>query len=263
MKTTTLILNLVLLAELAFAAVQPTLRYDLSGELELSMKQVIFVDSRSEAIASRSFSMTFDMAAAEDNEELLVKLVSIGGNYEAHGMKQRLPTSHILGEEFRLLGDGRSFKSNEGGGEVPLGTITDGGLRPSELLAGLLPELPDGPVSVGTTWNTDSTIVSLEGWAWAGGEIQHHHEVTDIRQLDGRNVVTVKTLGEAEIRAADGHKGFLGVGKLAQSIDWNFDADSGQLLSLSVEREASGKNRLPQGRIPFRQVARYELRIGN
>jgi hypothetical protein len=259
MKTTTLILNLVLLAELAFAAPQPTLRYDLSGEMQLTMEQEIYVDARSEAIGGRDFSITFDMVDAEDNDELLVRLASISASYTGHGMKQRLPASHLTGEEFKLLGDGRSFKSQDGGGEVPLGTITDGGLRPSELLAGLLPALPAGPVSVGTTWDTDRSILSLEGWAWASGAMQHHHEVTDIQLSVGRTVVTVRTHGEAAIAAADGHEGFIGEGKLAQSINWTFDADSGQLLSLSDEREASGTNQLPQGEIPFRQIARYEL----
>jgi hypothetical protein len=261
MKTTKLILILALLAALPVAADEPTLRYHLSGGMHLIMEQEIYVGDRSEAIASRDFSMTFDIVGAEDNEDLLVKLASISGNYTAHGMKQRLPTSHLAGSEFRLLGDGRSFKSKsqQGGGGVNLGTITDGGLRPSELLAGLLPALPDGPVSVGTTWKTHRSILSLEGWAWAGGEMQHHHEVTDIQQLNRRNIVYVRTYGETTIEAADGREGFLGEGTLAQSIDWTFDADSGALLSLSVERESNGTNQLPQGEIPVRQIARYEL----
>jgi len=262
MKTTTLILNLVLLAELAFAVVQPTLRYDLSGEIQLRMEQEIFVGSRSEAMASRDFSMTFELVGADDNEDLLVTLASIRGNYTAHGMNQRLPTSHLSGDEFRLLGDGRSFRSQEGGGEVPLGAITDGGLRPSELLAGLLPALPDGPVSVGTTWISERSILSLEGWAWAGGNMQHHHEVTDIQQSNGRTVIHVKTHGETAIEAAEGHDGFIGIGKLARSMDWTFDADNGQLLSLSIEQEASGTNQLPQGEIPIRQIVRIDLQTG-
>jgi len=262
MKTTTLILNLVLLAELAFAAVQPTLRYDLSGEMQLRMEQEIFVGSRNEAIASRDFSMTFDMVGAEDNEELLVTLASIRGNYTAHGMNQRLPTSHLTGGEFRLLGDGRSFSSQEGSGVVPLGAIIDGGLRPSELLAALLPALPDGPVSVGKTWIADRSILSLVGWAWAGGEMQLHHEVTDIRRSSGSTIIYVKTHGETAIESAEGHDGFLGFGTLARSMDWTFDAGNGQLLSLSIEQEASGTNQLPQGEIPIRQIVRYNLQTG-
>jgi len=259
MNTKTLISILALLVALPVAANETTLQYHLSGEMQLSMEQDIYVAARSEAIGERDFSITFDMVDAGDNEDLLVKLASINASYTAHGMKQRLPASHLNGEEFRLIGDGRSYVSQDGGGEVPLGTITDGGLRPSELLAGLLPALPDGPVVVGTTWNSDRSIVSLEGWAWAGGEMQHHHEVTDIQSSDGRTVVTVRTSGEAQIEAADGHEGFVGPGTLTQRIDWTFDADSGQLLSLTDAREASGTNLLPQGEIPVRQIARYEL----
>ena len=259
MKTKTLILNLALLAALPVAANETTLQYHLSGEMQLSMKQDIYVQARSEAIGERDFSITFDLVDAGDDEELLVKLASISGSYTGHGMKQRLPTSHLNGEEFRLVGDGRSYKSQEGGGEVPLGTITDGGLRPSELLAGLLPALPDGPVVVGMTWNSDRSIVSLEGWAWAGGEMRRHHEVTDIQSSDGRTVVTVRTSGETQIEAADGHEGFVGIGTLTQRIDWTFDADSGQLLSLIDAREASGTNQLPQGEIPVHQISRYKL----
>ena len=259
MKTKTLILNLALLAALPVAANETTLQYHLSGEMQLSMKQDIYVEARSEAIGERDFSITFDMVDAGDDDELLVKLTSSSAGYTAHGMKQRLPASHLNGDEFRLVGDGRSFKAQKGGGEVPLGTITDGGLRPSELLAGLLPALPNGPVFVGTTWNSERSIVSLEGWAWAGGEMQHHHEVIDIQSSDGRTVVTVRTSGETQIEAADGHEGFVGLGTLTQRIDWTFDADSGQLLSLIDAREASGTNQLPQGEIPVRQIARYEL----
>jgi len=196
MKTTNLILMLVLLAEMASAAPQPTLRYSLSGEMQLTMAQEIYVAARTEAIGGRDFSILFDMVDDENNDELLVKLASISASYTGHGMKQRLPASHLTGAEFKLLGDGRSFKSQEGGGEVPLGTITDGGLRPSELLAGLLPALPDGPVSVGSTWNTDRSILSLEGWAWADGDIRYHSEVTAISSDNGHAVVHVQSRGE-------------------------------------------------------------------
>ena len=261
MKTKTQILILALLAASPVAADEPTLRYDLSGRMQLSMEQEIYVASHDEAMATRNFSMTFDIgnSNSQGNDELLVKLATIKANYSAHGMNQRLPTSHLINGEFSLLGDGRSFNSQDGGGEVPLGTITDGGLRPSELLAGLLPVLPDGPVSVGMTWSTDRSIVSLEGWAWAGGDMQHHHKIRDIQSTNGRTVVTVETHGETAIASAHGHKGFLGQGTLSQSFEWTFDADSGQLLSLSAEQETSGTNQLPQGDIPFRQIARYEL----
>ena len=161
-------------------------------------------------VQAEAITTTVPAGRTKSHDEPLVKLAAISGNYTAHGMNQRLPTSHLVGGKFRLLGDGRSSKSQEGGGEVNLGTITDGGLRPVELLAGLLPVLPEGQVSVGTTWHTDRSILSLEGWAWASGEMQRHHEVTDIQLENGRTVVYVKTYGETRIDAAVGHKFWTG-----------------------------------------------------
>ena len=68
MKTKTLILNLALLAALPVAANETTLQYHLSGEMQLSMKQDIYVQARSEAIGERDFSITFDMVDAGDDD---------------------------------------------------------------------------------------------------------------------------------------------------------------------------------------------------
>jgi hypothetical protein len=266
MNTQKQIAILALLAALPVAADESTLRYDLSGRLDLTMEQEIYVADHEEAMATRNFQMTFDLGNStrqdsdgRNSHDRTVKLSAIKASYSAHGMNQRLPTTHLTGNEFKLMGDGRSYDSPGDDREVPLGAITDGGLRPSELLAAMLPVLPDGPVSVGMKWNTDRSIVSLEGWAWAGGDMRHHHEITDIRLANGHTEVTVKTWGETTISAAHGHTGFLGQGTLSQHFDWRFDADSGQLLSLSAEQAASGTNQLPQGEIPFRQVTRYGL----
>ena len=259
MKTKTQILILALLAASPVAADEPTLRYNLSGKMQLQMDQEIYVSNHEEAIAKRNFSMTFDLGAEQENDELQTRLDSIKASYTAHGMNQRLPTSHLTGGTFTLHGDGHFFAPPDGGGEVPLGTITDGGLKPSELLAGFLPALPTGPVAVGTTWDTERDIISLEGWAWAGGNIQRRHEITDIQQSSGRTVVTIRTQGETAIASAHGRKGFLGQGTLTQSFRWTFDADSGQLLTLSAEQEGSGANQLPQGEIAIRQITRFEL----
>ena len=89
--------------------------------------------------------------------------------------------------------------------------------------------------------------------------MQHHHKITDIQLSNRRTIIYVKTYGKTAIEAADGRESFLGEDTLAQSIDWTFDADSGLLLSLSVEREANGTNQLSQGEIPVRQIARYKL----
>ncbi len=265
MKTKTEILILALLAASPVAANESTLRYDLSGEMQLTMEQEIYAGGRTEAIAGRSFSMTFGINSAEGIDDLSVELNAIRGSYTAHGMNQRLPASHLVGNEFKLVGDGRSYRTTEPDAEKPpaevgLGQITDGGLRPSELLAELLPMLPETPATVGTTWDTERTIRSLEGWAWAGGALNRHHEVSQIDYSNGRTVVSVQTHGTAIISAAKGNSGFVGEGSLEQTVDWTFDASNGQLLSLSIEQEASGgASQLPQGAVPVRQITRYEL----
>jgi len=265
MKTTLAISNLALLLALPVAANESTLRYDLSGEMRLTMEQEIYAGGRTEAIAGRNFSMTFGISSQGDDDNLLVELNAIRGSYTAHGMNQRLPASHLVGSEFKLLGDGRSFRTIESGAEKPpaevgLGQITDGGLRPSELLAELLPMLPEVPTIVGTTWDTERPIRSLEGWAWAGGALSRHHKVSQIDYSNGRTVVSVQTHGTAIISAAKGNSGFVGEGSLEQTVDWTFDASNGQLLSLSIEQEASGgASQLPQGEVPVRQITRYEL----
>lgn len=265
MKTTLAISNLALLLALPVAANESTLRYDLSGEMRLTMEQEIYAGGRKEAIAGRNFSMIFGISRAENDDDLLIKLGSIRGSYTAHGMKQRLPASHLVGNEFKLLGDGRSFRTSEPVSETPpaevsLGQITDGGLRPSELLAELLPMLPEVPTTVGTTWDTERHIRSLEGWAWAGGALNRHHKISQIEDSNGRTIVSVQTHGTAVISAAEGNSGFVGEGSLEQTVDWIFDASNGQLLSLSIEQEASGgASQLPQGEVPVRQITRYEL----
>ena len=62
-----------------------------------------------------------------------------------------------------------------------------------------------------------TAVRSLEGWAWADGDIHYHSEVTAI------------------------------------------SSDNGQLLSLLLEQEGTGTNKLPQGEIAVRQITRVEL----
>ncbi len=60
--------------------------------------------------------------------------------------------------------------------------------------------------------------------------------------------------------AAAGTKGYLGKGTLKRQLNWIFAADSGRLLSLSLEQDSNGTNRLPQGRVKVRQQMLIELR---
>jgi len=259
MKTTTLTLLLTLLVALPVAADQPTLRYKLMGELQLTMEQDIYPGGRVEPLAARKFEMTYAFPGSSDTGEVEAKLTAIKGSYTAHGMNQRLSTSHLAGEQVLLESDGRSISLNKPGGDIDLGSITDGGLHPSELLVDVLPTLPDRPVSLGMTWETERAVSSLEGWAWADGNIHYHSEVTTISSDNGHTVVHVQSHGETTIQAAAGNEGFVGEGSLVRTFEWSFHADNGQLLSLLLEQEGTGINKLPQGEVAVRQITRVEL----
>jgi hypothetical protein len=259
MKTTILIPILILLVALPVAADQPTLRYKLAGELQLTMEQEIYPGGRTEPLAGRNFEMTFEFLDTPNADGPQTKLTNIKGSYNAHGMNQRLSTSHLAGEQIFLASDGRSIRLLESGGDIFLGAITDGGLHPAELLVDVLPTLPEEAVSPGMTWDTERSIHSLEGWAWAGGEIRYHSEITEISGENGHSVVHVRSRGEATIHAPAGNEGFIGEGSLVRTLEWSFQADSGQLLSLSLEQEGTGTNQLPQGEIGVRQITRVEL----
>ena len=259
MKPNTPILILALLTALPVSADELTLRYDLSGLMQLNMEHTIYGPDRGAPMANRRFSMTFDFGKTKNHDERIVTLSAIQASYSTHEMNQLLPTAHLTGSKFRLLGDGRRYESAEPGREVPFGPKTDSGANPSELLAGMLPTLPEGPVSVGMKWDSNRKIVSLVGWAWASGDMQHHHEIIDIQPAVGRTVVTIKTHGETTISSARGHVGFLNEGRLSQTVEWRFDAESGRLLSLSAMQEAEGVNLLSQSQVPVRQVTQFEL----
>ena len=259
MKTTNLIAILTLLAALPVAAEETTLRYNEVGELRLNMVQEIFPGGRTEPLAGRDFTMAFDFLEAQEDGEQLVQMTSVKGSYNAHGMNQRLSTNHLAGQRMVFAIDGRSFEPLLAGPDIDLGAITDGGLLPYALLADLLPVLPKRPVSLGMTWETDRPVKSLVGWAWSGGDIRYRHEITGIDSGDGRNVVHIRSIGDASLRSAAGHKGFTGEGTLQRRIDWTFDAYEGKLLSLSLQQETKGANQLPQGQVIVRQVTRIEL----
>jgi len=175
-------------------------------------------------------------------------------------MKQILSTRHLVGQAVALGTDGRSVSLDDPGGDIDLGSITDGGLHPSLLLLDVLPVLPDGPVSKGMSWEVSQAVRSLEGWAWAEGTMHYHNEVIEITQRDGQTLVHVQSQGETDVGAAAGTKGYVGTGTLKRQIDWIFDADSGRLLSLSLDQEGTGSNRLPQGQVDLRQQTLIELR---
>ena len=252
-------LVLILLGTNLVAAEQSTLRYNLSGKLQLNMEQDIYPGGRTEPLAGRRFEMTFAISEAPDDKQLHAELTAIKGSYNAHGMNQRLSVNHLTGQQVTLGNDGLAISLKDPGRGLGLGPITDGDLHPSALLVDLLPVLPDGPVSTGMSWQTHQPARSLEGWAWAEGDMLYTHEVTAISDEDGRSVVHVRSHGNTATGAAAGTAGFVGEGNIERRIEWTFDAKAGQLLSLSLEQEGTGINQLPQGQVDVRQVTRVEL----
>ncbi len=235
-------------------------RYELTGDVQLDMEQEIFVPSRDEAVAGRRFSLGFAVGAVDDSGRQPVELTGARASYDAHGMNQRLPATHLVGTTFTLAGGDDGFRAEGAEGEINLGQVTDGGLVPGDLLAGLLPALPGEPLTTGSTWISKQRIETLEGWSWAGGDVVYDNEVTGIRQSGDTTIVTVSTTGRATLHAAEGRNGFVGEGALERTIEWSFEAASGRLVDYSLEQEAKGTSQLPQGEIPIRQQTRVKLR---
>ncbi len=256
MNTKTPILILTLLVAPPLAADQPALRYQFPGNFQLRMEQDLYPEGYTDPIADRRFDMTFEF---DDANPPAVKLAAIKGSYTAHGMKQILSTRHLEGQPVKLTNDGRAISLDDPGGDVDLGAISDRGLYPSELLIDVLPVLPDGPVTTGATWDTVRSVRSLEGWAWASGDIRCRHEVVSVAEKSGQTIVQVRSQGTTATEAAKGTTGFIGKGTLTRRIDWSFNISTGQLLSLSLQQEGNGTNQLPQGQMEVRQVTRIEL----
>ena len=259
---------LALLTVQPLAANETLLRYQLSGRWQLTMEQEIYPRDFQEALAGRNFEMSYklkpsDTDLSENPNQATAVLTAIKGSYHAHGMNQRLPSTHLVGKELDTNSDGRSIDFDAVGPEVDLGQIVDGGLQPFEILMSLFPELPEKAVAVGTRWETRKPVRSVEGWAVASGMLKSMHQVKSIEVRSGISLVTIESSASAEIAAPQGHSGFLGQGLLKQTAIWVFDATHGQLINMQLEQNANGSNQLPQGEVPVRQLTRFQLNAKN
>ena len=100
---------------------------------------------------------------------------------------------------------------------------------------------------------TVRSVRSLEGWAWASGDIRCQHEVVGVTEKGGHTIVQVRSQGTTATEAVKGTTGFVGTGTLTRRIDWSFNIDTGQLLSPSLQQEGNGTNQLPQGQMKVRR----------
>ncbi len=267
MRYLTIVLTTTLMTVgLAHSEEQVRLRYQEDfGPMTLTMTQSIEVEVENKEverpIASRemSFEVTLLTDAAAASASLLIERAQ--ASYTAHGMKQRLSTRHLTGAKIALAipQDGRELSEIEPD-EAPvidMGPPVAGGFSVAGMLIGVLPQLPDQPVSMGSSWRTERDVRLLEGWAWAAGHLKSHHRVTAIESRHGRTIVTVDTESEAMLQSSAGETAYSG--NLKRSLHWTFDATGGRILSISMEQDTDGVTTLPQGEMVLRQRTELEL----
>ena len=260
MRYITIVLTTTLLTVgLAHSEEPLQLRYqDGFGPMTLTVTQEMEVER---PIASRE--MSFDVTLATDLKAASASLLieSAKASYSAHGMERRLATRHLTGSKIPLaiLEDGRRLTEIEPA-EAPVfdvGPPVSGGFSVAGLLIGVLPQLPDKPVSVGTSWSTERSVRLLEGWAWGAGQLKSRHRVSSIDTRQGRVIVTVETEAEAMLQSSEGERPYSG--ELKRSLRWTFDATGGRVLSMSMEQETDGLTTLPQGEFGVRQRTELQL----
>jgi hypothetical protein len=259
--TTTLLLTSTPLAFGDSVPEELELRYgNPSGKATLSVNHDISAGGR-DSTASRSFVM--DLELSETQDIVSVKVNKAKGKYTAHGMTQRLPASKLAGQSitFSKLDDGQVLQRTDPGNdlEIPVGEIIGANYPIGLALVDVLPVLPEGPVSVGTTWTSISNTRSLEGWAWAVGSLSSEYTVTALEENNGHTIVNVTSTSKAQLKKDGSGLQYSGDGALNRTSNWRFDANDGRLLSVSMEQETSGINTFPQGEVEVRQLTKVEF----
>ena len=112
-------------------------------------------------------------------------------------MKQILSTRHLIGQSVSLGTDGRSVSLDDPGGDIDLGSITDGGLHPSSLLVDVLPELPDEPVSKDLTWDVEMNVHFREV-VLGTGSLDYKTYLRRLAELPGDPPLMIEHLSGAE-----------------------------------------------------------------
>ncbi len=259
--TTTLVLTSASLAVGDSASEQLELSYgNPSGQARLSVSHDISTDGR-DSIASRKFRMDLELSEAQDI--VLVTVNKARASYTTHGMKQRLPASKLTGQSitFSKHDNGNALQRSDPGNdlEIPVGDVIGADYPIGLALADILPMLPEGPVSVGTTWTTSRDTRSLEGWAWAAGILDTEHTVTALDKDNGHTIVSVTSSSKGQLGKDGKGLQYSGDGALSRTSNWRFDASDGRLLSVSMRQETSGINALPQGKMGVRQLTKVEF----
>jgi hypothetical protein len=269
MKTQTICLTTILLLAPALtahadsAADQLTLRYtNATGKARFTVKQDISARTGKRGTeASRDFRL--DLSFGGSGESAQVTILKAKATYTAHGMNQRLPVTKLNGQNLMLsvADGGRALRVSETDQdlEIPVGDIIGADYPIGLALVDLLPVFPQDSVSVGATWSTTRATRTLEGWAWAEGQLDIENRVTAIESENNHTIVSGKSMAKAQLGNAGAGLLYSGDGTLNRTSNWRFDATEGRLLSLSVEQTTSGLNSLPQGEVKIRQRTEAEL----
>jgi len=266
MKHVIPLLSLSLLLSTASATQEVKLRYvKPSGTVVISTDQDIRAGEYGAMEAGRTFSTRLALSADPEGDEISVAINKIKATYTAHEMKQRLATSHLAGQGFKLsiIDGGRALKREGAGPVVELGWYLKGGFPVGLSLVDLFPVLPETPVGPGSTWATEREVLSLEGWTWASGELKSRHSVTAMEERNGHLIVSIETVAEARLGAVEGSLVYTGEGRFERTLSWRFDATAGWPVSVSMKQESRGINVMPRGSTQVSQITRVELSIAD
>ena len=259
--TTTLVLTSTSLVFGDSASEQHQLSYGRpSGKATLSVSHDISAGGH-ESTASRSFLM--DLELSESQDIVSVKINKAKASYTTHGMKQRLPASKLTGQSitFSKLDNGHALERTDPDNdlEIPVGQVIGADYPVGLALVDIMPILPKGPVSIGTTWTSSRHTRSLEGWAWAAGSLNSEHTVTALDKDNGHTIVSVTSTSKAQLVRDGNGLQYSGDGALNRTSHWRFDASDGRLLSVSMKQKTSGINSLPQGEMEVSQLTKVEF----
>ena len=259
--TTTLVLTSTSLVFGNSVSEEHQLRYDNpGGKATLSVSHDINAGGN-ESTASRNFFMELELSESQDI--VSVKINKARGSYTAHGMTQRLPASKLAGQSitFSKLDNGHALQRTDPDNdlEIPVGQVIGADYPVGLALVDILPILPQGPVSIGTTWTSSRDTRSLEGWAWAAGSLSSEHTVIALDKDNGHTIVSVTSTSKAQLGKDGIGLQYSGDGTLNRTSNWRFDVSDGRLLSVSMEQETSGINSLPQGELEVQQLTKVEF----
>jgi hypothetical protein len=113
-----------------------------------------------------------------------------------------------------------------------------------------LPALPDAPVSIGTTWESERNVylpkTSVPGVPQIV-RVRFTYTVKGFAAADGRELVNLAVVGK--------HPAGQSV-KIACSGYWNVDANTGKPISAAIEGEASMRVLITEMKLPFKLSAK-------